>query len=96
MQYPKSAELKVPFFIHMQSEADYETLKQRFKVSNLNDLKKVMAAEIAKHLLKEAAEGKLNYVFERKEPEPVEEINPKEDVKELLKTRSRTNKLPWE
>jgi hypothetical protein len=94
MQYPKSAELKVPFVIHMQSEADYETLKQRFNVSNLNDLKKVIAAELAKHLLQEAKESKLNYVFERKER--VEEINPKEDVKEMLKARSRKPNLPWE
>ena len=96
MQYPKSVELKPSFHMNLNNEAEYEELKQRFGVSNLNELKKVVSAELAKHLLKEAMEGKLNYVFERKEPKPVEEMNPAEELQSMLRARSRINKLPWE
>jgi len=106
MQYPKSFELKVPFVINLVTEEDYAEMKQRFNVGNLTDLKKVMTAKLAKHLLEVAFEGELKYIFEGGERKS--KLIP---VEELVKTRKMLEgeiefveqqieevkqKLPWE
>ena len=106
MQYPKSFELKVPFVINLVTEEDYAEMKQRFNVGNLTDLKKVMTAKLAKHLLEVALEGELKYIFEGGERKS--KLIP---VEELVKTRKMLEgeiefveqqieevkqKLPWE
>ena len=109
MQYPKSFELKVPFVINLVTEEDYAEMKQRFNVGNLTDLKKVMTAKLAKHLLEVALEGELKYIFEGGERKsklvPVEELietrkmleEEIEYVEEVArKIGDVKQKLPWE
>jgi hypothetical protein len=105
MQYPKSTELKVSFVINIINEEEYEKMKEVFGVSNLNDLKKVIAAHLSKHLLTVAFEGELKYIFEggqRKSKIPVDELiktrkmleGEQEFVQEQIEEVKQ--KLPWE
>lgn len=106
MQYPKSTELKIPFVINIINEEDYERMKKIFNVTNLNDMKKVITAQLSKHLLAVAFEGELKYIFDGTERKS--KLVP---VDELIKTRKMLEgeiefveeqiaevkaKLPWE
>lgn len=119
MQYPKIVELKPSFQMNLNDEAEYEEMKKRFNVTNLVDLKKMLTALLTKHLMTDAMEGKLSYVFSNEErktiplenlvkvkemleegekivEEQIQDVNPKQDIKQMLRMKRNPSKLPWE